>query len=365
MIAIIVSEDQYLQQTLSKLLKRLGYPNVIATDSIDEADYFFIKEQKRIKLILFENSLINGIDAPLSRLIIQKEALNLAVLIHISNHSSASPFSTYNRDPLSRIDYNLSKPFGIRQLKTAIQSAQRRRARLRNKILMLGNQYENLAVEAMYTSSSNVHWKKIIFTENLDDFKKNYLDFQFRIGGVIIDPQLNTPEVTSYLQHFKKSTQGGLTPLAILSKNPKETLSFREFGDLYFNPASSGWDEILEIMSNRVVYQGEVIEGLKTAKQLIKVNEVKKAKKLVMSYLALDPKRWELSELLGKINELLGNDSKSIDHYRNSFDTNPCNPSAYLHLIKLLNNPEKIEMINQAKSFCPLHHQIKALEIHE
>ncbi len=365
MIAIVVSEDQHLQQTISSLLQQIGYPKVLVTNNVDEADYYFIKEQKNIKLVLFDSSPNQGIDNPLARLIIQKESLNLTSLIHISNHSGNTIQSNNSQDPLSRIDTNIIKPFGIRQLKTAILKAQRRRAKQRSKILVIGNKYNNTAIEAMYKSAETVHWKKIIFVNSLDEFKKNILEFQFRIGSILIESEMQSPEIISELNQFKKTTLGSVTPLVLLSNHPDETIKFRDFADLYLDPEETNWESILNTISNRLVLHADMIDAVLEAKKYIKSHQPKKARKIIDHALKLDSNRWEVLEVSGRIHELLGNKTKSIRDDKNSLLTNPCNPGIYLHLHELLKDSEKNEIIKSGKSFCPFHPQIIALNHHE
>ncbi len=365
MIAVVFSEKQHTRSCLKGLLNRIGFQRVFITDSIDEADYFFSRERDKIRLIIFEESPRHGLDAPLSRLIIQKDYLRLTTVLHVSNGTRNFFRKIVGGDALSRIDYSLDKPFGIRQLIEGLKEGRKRRSRLRSKLCILGSMPHKPIVEAMYTHEASIHWKKILFAENLNELKKNLEEFNFRAGAIAVEPALWSEDLQSFLKSFKKTRQGSLTPLLLLGRKATETYGFRDYADLFMDPKEWGWAEILKVTSKRMTHQEEMVEEIQQSKALIKENKIRSAQTKLVRCLGDDENRLEMIELLGQVCELQGRPNEAIAHYRKVLTLNPCNPSPYLRLNHLMGEKDREVLIEQGKLYCPSHPQLNALDTHE
>ena len=361
MIAIVVSEDQYLQRTASLLLTRLGYHTVLTTDHIDEASYFFSHYLEQINLILFESPMDESSDLPLARLVIQKSELNFIPLIFTSNHSKTPSFFSFQQHQLSRVDVTLSKPFGINQLKNSIAMAHRRRANLRNRLVVFSDDLVGRIAETIYIKALPMHWKEVIGVKDLNELKEQLSKNSFRIGGVLIDPGCKSPALSAFLRQYKKSFLGGHTPLAILGTDPEEVAQFRLSGDLFFDLKTHSRSELLSLLSKRLIYSWEVRDLLFRVKGLQKEKDFKGAAHLIRRGLKLDPNRWELLRGMAKIHEATGDKKKAIEFFEKALLTNPCDPYSYLSLISMFegHSGQRAKTLQLANLYCSGHPQIQ------
>ena len=357
MLAIVLDDDQHSQKVLTSLLHQLGYYQVLQAHGIEEFD-FYCNQHPNIRLIVSGFRLEEGLDLPITRVLLKYPTLHTVPLVFMTN--SRLRFNlNFKRARYSRIDSYLHRPFGLEALRIAIGKAHARRGLIRNVLLIYGKQTTG-AIEATYRESNTSHWKETVFAETFADLKNKYKEYAHKIGGILFDPNhAHSPQLEGFLNRIRKEPMGSTLVIGVLGQTPKEIHSFRVHSDLFFEPNLS-WPFILEQLSAHFLSDWQLKNHLKLSKELLKLKKPKKACALLQKDRTL-PNTWQKMELQGLIEAQLNHPEKSQTYFLKALDLNPCAPSIYLHLLQTLSDTEKEKMAQKALEYCPNHPQIREM----
>lgn len=345
--------------------KGLGYDTVLSATTLNEVEYFIRQNLGQIRLILSSDAEVDALDIPLTRAVIRQPELHLVPFVLMLNGGRSSSINgIQGDDQRSRVDGVIKKPFGTLQLKESIELAHRRRNSLRSSLLVLGPESATLFSEAFYACRNLVHWQEVVPVSSTEALGRKIKELGFRVGGILIDPAHCDASVIARIMRFKKSFEGSMAQVAVLSRDPVQVADIRLYCDHFFDSPHESEpverEEILLRMSRRLILGWESRHLAGQGRQALGNGDIKIAEKLAKKGLSLDPERGEFLELAGAVARRRGKKQEAIAQFVDAQRANPCSPFSYLNLIQLLEGPELERMLNLARAFCPRHPQVLA-----
>lgn len=357
MLAIVIDENQHSRNVISSMLKTLGYAQTIECVDFHDFDIQCSLYGKKINLIISALQQAEGLDFPLSRMLIQNQNLNLAPLVFLTNRRFNLRLS-FGRSRLSRIDSYIPRPFGLDQLQKGIIEAHQRRSEFRNMVLILTRETTSAAVEASYTDRKQSHWEEAVFVHSIQELKARYNENDFKIGGIVFDHKLIDSSTRRWLKRMRKTSLGASTIISILGRTPAEVLPLRDEANFFFDPKEE-WDVILKAMSMRLRRDWEAKFILKKIRCSQKAQQGSIVKRLLSICEKRNLPHWEFEEQRGILALSLNQPVQAVYHFQKALEANPAAASVYVRLIPQLSPPLQYRVINKAKNYCPLHPEIQ------
>ncbi len=356
MTSIIVDEDENARRALKALLHQFGYQTVLEARDIFAVQHLIKKHEKKISLILSSWESHHAPDFPLAQLVSKNRTLNLSPLINLLMRKPIHQIF-WNKNRLSRVDGYLCKPFGYQSLENTILEAHRRRAELRQTLLLLGQKhYLNLS-RSLWNSKKNSHWTEIKTADSPAELREHVDQKGFYIGGILIDPESYLKNSDwKWLGQFKKTPLGLMTPVVCLSQKGV-TQELRKQCDLFTFPLTE-WGTLLNQLHKRVLLGWEFRRKMIQAREALRKLDFTLARRFYFELEILDSERWEFHEFGGDLMCKTDNIKKSIEHYTIALQSNPCNPHVYMSLIPLSPRDEQNALLIDALNFCPNHTQL-------
>jgi CheY-like chemotaxis protein len=352
MLSVIYENDQHSREILTTMLRKMGFARVHATQHLEESIYFLEKEEGAVDLIVSSYREGEGLDFPLSRVILKSPELDrcpLIVLTESWRHRSFSPFKTR----LSRVDAVLPRPFGENALRKSVERAFEHRARFRSTLVYYGNETTASQLEEEILSDRDLQWKRLLFFQEPGPFLEYLGSTENRLGGMILESGPHISQFARELKKFKQSKAGASVPIAFHGQDPEYLTPVFSLIDVSFERTES-WRRPLDIVSRRSVQSWTISEVLRSIRNAIKVDDFELAKKLLKEARKRDSERWELLELDGFVN-------KDVNLLYRALETQPYSPFAYLSLVALTDSSEKRAVLDRSVLYCPHHPELVAL----
>jgi CheY-like chemotaxis protein len=352
MLAVIQENDQHSREVLTMMLREFGFAQVQATTHLEETLYFLEKEQDTIDLVVSSYSEGDGLDFPISRVILKNPKLDRCPLIVLTENWRNKSFSPF-KSRLSRVDQVLSRPFGRASLEEAVASAFEHRAKFRNTLVFYGTEASAKIIEEEIFSNPQLQWKSLVAFQDPKIFSHYLFHSDRRLGGVLFEADAKVKDAASELRRFKRSRMGSAIPITCFGQDPEFISPFVTFLDLSFDHSES-WLSVLEILSQRSTYSWRVGRMVSSIRQAIKEEKPKLAKRFLNEARAKDEDRWEVLELGGYL-------EKKSELLLKALDTQPCSPFAYLRLLELLEGSQRRAILQKSALYCPRHPELMAL----
>jgi CheY-like chemotaxis protein len=362
--ALILDEDSRSRSVLQGMLQRLGFRNVRSTGDIANTDSILHEFPSGVSLIIASDSATGGLDIPLSRYIIQKREFDLTALILTSNQWLAQSTVKFSKK-YSRIDEYLHKPFNAIKLRESIAHAFHARANLRNTLVAVTSAHLPAIADAVFNPELETHWQTIAQAENVVELQNLVQARGFRIGGIVLDPELCSEPVCEFLVSFKKTALGAQTPILVLGKGADEMRKLRAFSNVFItlpeSPVGFDWSAILLLLSRRLVVAWEAKQLMQAGKAQFAAENFKAANEISVLSLKIDLARWEFLEFAGEIAFHENRKSSAVDAFLQVLKTNPFSPLPYLRLSSLLEGSDRQEVEYLASQYCSAHPQVLAM----
>jgi hypothetical protein len=380
MIAIVLEEDQHSRDVIGKMLARLGYTSVLFAGTLEEVGYLINEHAKGLALILASDRAAGGVDIPFSRWVIQSRELDAVPFVVMRDTWLAAPSFVMKTPRHSRVDFTLGRPFGAAKLGAAIAAAQRRRATIRNTLVVMGAECATRAASELFNFGADCHWKSVLPVRTPREFDEALSAAGFRVGGILLStqafPQGERDPLLERLGQFRCSPQGrpAMTPVAAYGADPLSASWLRPYCDVFFpgatevgnpsGPEGSVWKRVLSSLSSRLIYGGEVVSLICAARKTIKSGSFKEADRAIKAGLKLDGDRWELLELAGVVSLKQHAAAVAAEFFEDALETNPCSPLSHLSLLEILSasgdaHRARLKLAReQALAYCPHHPQI-------
>ena len=356
MMALIVDRDENTRNALANLLSKLGYGPVLMANTLVKQAYYTARFKGQIELIIASDMNPGQAFADLPIQLWTQSELYLTPLIELVTDPRQRPPT----DPSHRIDARLRAPFGLRSLETAISQAHSQRALARNRVVVLGPIPEP---QSLARALRNTHWQQVLNTNELERVQEILTHQGYAVGAVVIDPQFAEPGTALWLRRFKRSPLGMVTPVAVLSREPRSIHSFRLTADLFSDAGAKEnrcWIALLRNLSFRLQNRWSIRDIIQRGRRALKANQWDQLTKAVKAGLQIDPSRTEFLELAGRLAESRGRQGQAVQLFLQALKDNPCAPMPYLKLIELMNDGEKKEKIlQQGALYCPKHPQVQ------
>ena len=349
---MIYENDQHSRDVLTSMLGRLGFGSVRATQHLEESIYFLENEKTQVDLIVSAYSEGEGLDFPLSRVILKNPHLDHCPLIVLTESWRDKPFSPF-KTRLSRVDRVLTRPFGPRSFEKAVERAFEHRARFRSTLAFFGSEGSAAQLEEGILSYRELQWKRVVTFQDVSKFLAYLEVHESRLGGIMIEADQKLERLVGPLRQFKRSRIGASVPIASYGQSAATLGSLFTFLDVSFL-ANEDWHKALEALSRRSIYARSMGGAIRSIRDRIKKNQLKDAKRLLKEARRKDPERWELQELQG----YLYRDARFL---RRALETQPCSPFAYLSLAALAEPEERNRILAQSALYCPKHPELMAL----
>jgi DNA-binding response OmpR family regulator len=372
MLALVYDIDKESRQVLRTLLRRLGYTTVLAASSPAQFRHYLKDHPSRIRLIVFCSHQPEGFRFQLFSLIQQAREVDSAPMVMVPDELTfRSGPNTALGDDYARVDYILKRPYGVNNLRRAVEVAHVQRNTKRNVLVYFSVEKRPELLETIYENFESAHWRAVEWVSSVSQFKDVLRRQRYRVGSILADVKNLDAAARVGLARFKKTTLGVRTPVVCLGREPEILDNMRVNCDMYFDAkkiASQGsrafWQNLLVSTSRRLLNKWSIREAAIEIRSELKCLDEAKAAIQIKNILKVTPEAWELHELLGLQHEKQGRIPQAIDSYQKSIEFNPCSPVPHLGLIRIYkddtqNAAEFGRVLAQALMYCPQHPQIR------
>ncbi len=368
MSTVVYDSNPQSRNAVSTLLSAAGQKNVMVTGNSARFLHLLKEQAGGLQMIVLSSRPGEETAVRLTQAIGEMAALAAVPVLYLTDsHSVASP----RRDGLSknvmRVDQFLVRPFGLEKLKKALDAAHVARARSRDVIVMFTEAPDAVLHETLFEFDSEFHWREVVFVSNALELASKIKILGWRVGAVFIDPNCKSKSLRNAVGALRRSPIGAQTLFVLLGNTSIETFLFRDLCELFLAKLSkesfwspADWFQVLQITSTRLLNNEPSRRATVQARNLIRIHEMKLAKVVVAEALEKDPNRFELLELMGRIEENSKRLDRAVVHYQKAIAINPCAPYSYLRLLATLQGPlEREQILEKSESFCPQHPQLQ------
>ena len=351
------------------MLRDLGFARVLIARSPVQFQYFLKSELSSVQLVVGCFNPDDNNRFQLFSILRAQRELAATPFILVSETTAVNDNATLGSNlHYRRADSVLQRPFGFGQLGEAVRRANEQRSRTRDILICVSAKEKPEALEALYESGREAHWRAIEYAESPQQLNSFITRHGYRIGTILISADSAGPALTQWLSRFKKTRQGVLTPVVFLSRDPVKAHAYRRDCDLFMDLKAidpfervDEWTKLLSVTSKRLVARREVRGAIIELRKLIKQNMFHEARSEARNLLKTREWFWELLEVLGQANEKLQRDEEALWAYQKAGDLNPCSPAAHLGRLRVEASSSfdsNSRFHEDAIRYCPRHPQI-------
>jgi len=347
MATLLVDDEDNTRDVLREFLLRLGHKTVLEARNGEEAFALCQKEKGRIRLIIsdWEMPRLDGLG--LLAKVAALHELDLAPFLLITS-DFPRPQSPQFKAIEHRLDGYLQKPFKMTGLNNSLREASTRRALTRDVVVHIGDQKVEI---------HGGHFKTIVQTKSPQDLEAVIQNQGFKIGALLVEPELYSRFGSDVLGAFKKTPFGNHTVLVCLSRDSQKISSLRVHCSFFVDEKAptAQMTKLFEMISKRLASTSEVEALILEAKEGQRQKNFKAVQSGAQKILVLDPWNVEALNLLGDVAVQQGRVDEALENFEKSLSVNPCVPHAHIKRLELLaeKGVELKRAADMAAAFCP------------
>jgi len=371
MSVLLVSQNGYFLGSLKSIFHGLGEQSVLEAGNLQEFEYFLDNVRGRISLVVVDGDINED-----SSLFVELLKGRANCCNTVKGWIRPSYTAGRNGKMLHPgYGFALSRPFGERQIVSALFVASKFNMQMRSKLVYY---HSGDACPAGFPQARpgallpGMHWSETRFATSPVELDSAVAAFGPLLGAVLIDPRGGSGtarEVIDWFKHFKKTPAGQQTPLVCVTGDPEAIKPFRQLCVMFCDCDGSrnGWLSFLGALEKRigVALANEFL--FTAAKSALKTGNSSRMACIAGTLVSKCPGCFETHMLAGEYYSRARKFSRAAMHFKRAINLNPCWPGAYIQLFSL--PAARVGRIKRyaemALKYCPgipeIHERIKSL----